>query len=111
MKENSFKKNDEIILTIDDISDDGSGIGRSDGFIFFVKNTLPGDRIKAKVMKVTKSYGFARCMEIIESSNGRCKARCSAFEKCGGCSLQNYKYEKQLEYKFNKVISDFWIFT
>ena len=106
MKEYSFKKNDEIILTIDDISDDGSGIGRSDGFIFFVKNTLPGDRIKAKVMKVTKSYGFARCMEIIESSNGRCKARCSAFEKCGGCSLQNYKYEKQLEYKFNKVKND-----
>ena len=106
MKENSFKKNDEIILTIDDISDDGSGIGRSDGFIFFVKNTLPGDRIKAKVMKVTKSYGFARCMEILESSCGRCKARCSVFEKCGGCSLQNYKYEEQLKYKFNKVKND-----
>ncbi len=106
MKENSFKKNDEIILTIDDISDDGSGIGRSDGFIFFVKNTLPGDRIKAKVMKVTKSYGFARCMEILESSCGRCKALCSVFEKCGGCSLQNYKYEEQLKYKYNKVKND-----
>ena len=107
MKEYSFKKNDEIILTIDDISDDGSGIGRSDGFIFFVKNTLPGDRIKAKVMKVTKSYGFARCMEIIESSNGRCKARCSAFEKCGGCSLQNYKYEKQHCIRQQKQIAEF----
>jgi len=106
MGEAVFKKNDEIELKIEDISDDGSGIGRSEGFIFFVKNTLPGDRIRARVMKVTKSYGFARCMEILQSSDGRCKARCGAFEKCGGCSLQNYRYEQQLEYKQSKVRND-----
>ena len=66
-----FKKNDDITLTIEDLSDDGSGIGKSDGFIFFVKNTLPGDAIRAKVMKVTKSYGFARLEEIITPSSGR----------------------------------------
>ncbi len=106
MEEIIFRKNDEITLTIEDISDDGSGIGRSEGFIFFVKNTLPGDTIRAKVMKVTKSYGFARCMEVIKESGGRCKARCKVSEKCGGCSLQNYRYEEQLKFKFNKVKND-----
>ncbi|MBO7355994.1 MAG: 23S rRNA (uracil(1939)-C(5))-methyltransferase RlmD [Lachnospiraceae bacterium] len=106
MSEKVFKKNDEVILTIDDISDDGSGIGRSDGFIFFVKNALPGDKIKAGVMKVTKSYGFARIIEVIKPSPGRCKAQCKVADKCGGCSLQDYRYEEQLKYKFNKVKND-----
>ena len=106
MADKIFKKNDEVTLSIDDISDDGSGIGRSDGFIFFVKNALPGDEIRAKVMKVTKSYGFARMMEVIKPSAGRCRARCAVAEKCGGCTLQNYKYEEQLKFKFNKVKND-----
>ena len=106
MSERLFKKNDEITLTVTDISDDGSGIGKSDGFIFFVKNALPGDEIRAKVMKVTKSYGFARIEEVIKPSAGRCKAKCSVADKCGGCSLQNYRYEDQLRYKFNKVKND-----
>jgi 23S rRNA (uracil1939-C5)-methyltransferase len=106
MADKIFKKNDEVTLIIDDISDDGSGIGRSGGFIFFVKNALPGDEIRAKVMKVTKSYGFARMMEVIKPSTGRCRAKCAVAEKCGGCSLQNYKYEEQLKFKFNKVKND-----
>ena len=106
MSERIFKKNDEITLTVTDISDDGSGIGKSDGFIFFVKNALPGDEIRAKVMKVTKSYGFARLTEVIKPSAGRCKAGCAVSEKCGGCTLQNYRYDEQLRFKFNKVKND-----
>ena len=106
MSEKIFKKNDEITLTITDISDDGSGIGRSDGFIFFIRNALPGDEIRAGVMKVQKNYGFARILEIVKPSPGRCSALCSVSEKCGGCTLQNYKYEEQLKYKYNKVKND-----
>ncbi len=106
MAEKIFKKNDEITLTVTDISDDGAGIGKSDGFIFFVKNALPGDEIRAKVMKVTKSYGFARLTEVIKPSAGRCKAGCVVSEKCGGCTLQNYRYDEQLRFKFNKVKND-----
>ena len=86
-----FKKNDEITLTIEDLSDDGSGVGKSDGFIFFVKNTLPGDEIIAGVTKVCKNYGFARLVKIIKPSDGRCIAKCGVSEKCGGCSIQNYE--------------------
>ena len=93
-------------MTITDISDDGSGIGRSEGFIFFVKNALPGDEIRAGVMKVQKNYGFARMLEIAKPSPGRCRALCSVSDKCGGCTLQNYRYEEQLKYKYNKVKND-----
>ena len=53
-----MKKNDEIILEIEDLSADGAGVGKCDGMAFFVKDALVGDKIKAKVMKLKKKYGY-----------------------------------------------------
>lgn len=53
------KKNDIVVVAIEDISDDGSGIGKLDGYIWFIKDTVIGDVVEAKAMKVKKSYGFA----------------------------------------------------
>lgn len=45
----------------------------------------------------------ARVEEVIEASKDRVSPRCSKARQCGGCTLQHLAYEKQLEYKFNKV--------
>ena len=37
------------------------------------------------------------------SIKDRVSPRCSKARQCGGCTLQHLAYEKQLEYKFNKV--------
>lgn len=50
-----------------------------------------------------ENYGFARVEEVIEASKDRVSPRCSKARQCGGCTLQHLAYEKQLEYKFNKV--------
>ena len=98
-----YSKNDIVKLTIDDIGTEGQGIGHIDGYALFVKDSLPGDTVKAKITKVKKNYGYAHLLEVLTPSPDRVKARCENAARCGGCQLQHYHYDKQLVYKQNKV--------
>ena len=98
-----FKKNQIVELYIDDIGNEGEGIGHIDGYALFLKDAVIGDKVRAKIIKTKKNYGFARVEEVIEASKDRVSPRCSKARQCGGCTLQHLAYEKQLEYKFNKV--------
>ncbi len=98
-----FKKNDVCILEIDDIGTNGEGIGKVDGYTLFIKDALPGDRVEAKIMKANKNFGYARVQKILASSPDRVEPVCPVASKCGGCQLQHLSYEKQLEFKENKV--------
>ena len=53
------KKNDQLIVTIEDIGANGEGIGKYQGYTLFIKNTAVGDKVLVKVMKAGKSYGYA----------------------------------------------------
>lgn len=96
-------KNDELILKIEDMGVDGEGIGKAEGMTFFVKDALIGDRVRVKVMKMKKTYGYARLMEVLEPSSDRAEPRCAFHRQCGGCQIQALSYEKQLEFKQKKI--------
>lgn len=98
-----LKKNDLFELKIEDIGSEGEGIGKYDGFTFFVKDATAGDVITARVLKLKKNYGFARVEKILIPSPDRVTPRCPVAKQCGGCQLQHLSYEKQLEYKHRKV--------
>ena len=98
-----WKKNDVFQVQIEDMSDTGEGIGKTDGFTWFVKDAVIGDVVEAKVMKTKKSYGFARLMQVLEPSVCRVTPRCPSARQCGGCQLQSMSYEEQLKFKENKV--------
>ena len=98
-----WKKNDVFQVRIEDMSDTGEGIGKTDGFIWFVKDAVIGDVVEARVMKTKKSYGFARLMQVLEPSACRVTPRCPSARQCGGCQLQAMSYEEQLRFKENKV--------
>lgn len=98
-----FKKNQIIELNIDDIGNEGEGIGHIDGYALFLKDAVIGDRVRAKIIKTKKNYGFARVEEILEPSKDRVEPKCPVARPCGGCTLQHFNYKKQLEYKFHKV--------
>mgnify|MGYP000614050245 CR=1 FL=1 len=98
-----MKKDDMLEITIEDISSDGSGVGKADGFALFVKDTIPGDQVKVKIMKMKKRYGYARLMEILVPSPDRIQAPCPVARQCGGCQIQHLSYERQLAFKENKV--------
>lgn len=98
-----FKKNDVVTVKIEDMSHDGSGIGKADGYTLFIKDAVIGDEVEAKIMKTKKNYGFARLMNVLVPSPDRTEPKCPKARACGGCQLQFLSYEKQLEFKRNKV--------
>ena len=98
-----LKKNDMAVVTISDMGVDGEGIGKVDGYTLFVKDAVIGDVVNVKVMKAKKQYGYARLMEIVEPSPYRTEPVCPVARQCGGCQIQSLSYEKQLEFKKNKV--------
>lgn len=96
-------KNQVVTLTIEDMSSEGEGIGKVDGYTIFVKDAIIGDCIEAKIIKPKKNYAFARLLSILEPSSHRIEAKCEFHRQCGGCQLQTMSYAKQLEFKKNKV--------
>lgn len=98
-----MKKNDVFTVTIEDMGEDGAGIGKTDGYTWFIKDALIGDVIQASVMKMKKNYGFARLVKILEPAPGRVEAQCPVARACGGCQLQELDYREQLRFKERKV--------
>lgn len=99
-----MKKNDIITLTITDISHDGSGIGKYEGMAVFVPLTAVGDKINARILKVKKSYAFAKAEEIISPSEHRIDTDCGVFTRCGGCVFRHIGYKNEAELKQNRVM-------
>lgn len=97
-------KNQDYEILIEDMTVNGEGVGKIDGYALFVKDAVIGDRIIAKVIKTKKNYGYGRLMSIIEPSKDRVDAKCPVAKTCGGCTLMAMSYEAQLEFK-NKIIA------
>ena len=98
-----MKKNDVVEVKIEDIGTSGEGIGRYEGMTLFIKDALVGDTVKAGIMKLKKTYGYARLIEIIEPSPDRVTPKCELSRKCGGCQIQALSYERQLAFKQHKI--------
>lgn len=99
----NYKKNDIVVIKIEDMGTEGEGIGKAEGFPLFVKDAVIGDEIKARIVKVKKNYGYGRPEEILTPSPFRATPRCAYHRQCGGCQLQSLSYDKQLEFKQQKV--------
>lgn len=98
-----YQKNDLLTVTIEDIGNDGEGIGKVDGFTLFVKDAVIGDTVQVKIMKSKKHYAYARLEKVITPSPFRVEPKCACHRQCGGCQIQTLSYEKQLEFKQNKI--------
>ena len=90
-------------IEITDMTDEGAGIGKVDGFPLFVKDTVIGDRAKVMVIKDKKTYAYARLLEVVVPSPMRVMPACEIARPCGGCQLQAMSYEATLRFKENKV--------
>ena len=102
-----MKKNDEILLTIESLSGDGKTIARQDGMVFFVEGAVPGDSVRARIVKRKKNYAEAKAIEILSRSSLRTEPRCKHFGTCGGCKWQNLSYDAQLRFKHQHVVDAF----
>ncbi|WP_284036827.1 23S rRNA (uracil(1939)-C(5))-methyltransferase RlmD [Neobacillus sp. 114] len=96
-------KNDFIDVIFEDLTHDGAGVAKVEGYPLFIPNGLPGEKAKVKVIKVNKSYGIGRLIELYERSPYRVDIPDSEKPKYGGCQLEHISYEGQLKYKENQV--------
>lgn len=98
-----MNKNDIVTVEITDIGVSGEGIGHVDGYTLFIKDTVIGDVVEAKVMKAKKNYGYARLMKVITPSEYRVEPKCAFARRCGGCQIQEMSYDRQLVFKNQKI--------
>ncbi|MGN1400298.1 MAG: 23S rRNA (uracil(1939)-C(5))-methyltransferase RlmD [Bacillus sp. (in: firmicutes)] len=102
-KKSPVSKNDTVTVTFEDLTHDGAGVAKVDGYPLFVPYGLPGEKAVIKVTKVNKGYGFGRLMELLESSPDRVDNPCQLHKECGGAQLLHLSYDGQLRAKEKQV--------
>lgn len=89
-----------IETTIDGLAAGGDGVGRTaDGRVLFVPLTVPGDRIRARVVTSKKRFVRGVVEEILVPSPHRVDPVCPFYGICGGCSWQQVDYPEQVAAK------------
>ena len=97
------KKNDYIDVEFVDLTHEGQGVAKLDGFPIFVPGGLPGESAQIKILNVKKNYGYGKLIEIKEKSPYRVEIPKEDMHKYGGCQLHHMSYEGQLQFKQNLV--------
>ncbi|MBC5636286.1 MULTISPECIES: 23S rRNA (uracil(1939)-C(5))-methyltransferase RlmD [Ornithinibacillus] len=102
-KQAPVKKNETVTIRFEDLTHEGNGVGKIEGYPLFVPYGLPGEEAIVKVVKVNKNFGFGKLLEVKNPSPERVEPPCDVFYKCGGCQIQHMSYNLQLSMKQQQV--------
>lgn len=91
------------IVTIVKLDNYGRGITYIDGKITFVKEALPNEEVKVKIIKENKKYNIAKVIEYLNSSKERQDVDCPYYNDCDGCNLRHLSYDEACNFKIKKV--------
>jgi 23S rRNA (uracil1939-C5)-methyltransferase len=96
------ERGEELELQIESLAFGGEGVARlgEGGYVVFVADAVPGDRVRALVYKRKRSYAHARTLEILEPS----PERIAPLAAHPGVGWQVIPYERQLEIKSAQVV-------
>ena len=92
-------RDDLVEVTIDRLAQGGRGVARHENFVLFVQRGMPGDRVRARVTRVKRSFAEARVEEILERGSESIVPPCTYAGTCGGCAWQGLDYPAQLRAK------------
>ena len=104
MEEHTLLKNQCIRLSCERLGADLEGVCRYHGLTVFVPGVLPGETFDAKILKVQKTYAFAKLETLLEQSPERQTPFCPVYDTCGGCAGQHMTYALTLEAKRVQVV-------
>ena len=80
------------------------GVGRlSDGRAVFVPGALPGETVRAEIVRAAKRYCEARLVEVLDPSPERRAPDCPHYGVCGGCQGRHMTYAETLRLKRGRV--------
>ena len=98
-----LKKGETVELKVEDLAYQGKAIAKLKSLVIFLNRGIPGDVVRAKITKIKPNYLEAEVEKIIDKSCLRIEPACQHFGICGGCRLQDLKYEEQLKFKTKQV--------
>ena len=81
----------------------GNGIAKNDNKVIFIPKSITNDTCDIDIVDNHKKYDRGKINKIVKKSSLRIDAICPYYEECGGCNISNLSYDKQLEFKTNKV--------
>lgn len=98
-----MEKNQELVGTVLDLGSNAEGIIKVNNKIVFVPFSLPGEKVRFKILKVASKGIYGKVLEVYTPSEVRVRPKCPVFSKCGGCQLQHIKYTYQLLVKEDNI--------
>ncbi len=79
----------QVEVTVEGLGAKGDGLATHDGRPVFLAQTVPGDRVLARVVG-ERGGGFkGEVIELLEDGPNRADPPCPFFGTCGGCALQH----------------------
>jgi 23S rRNA (uracil1939-C5)-methyltransferase len=94
----------EIEVVVNDLASDGLGMTELEGRTVRLRNALPGETVKARILKKRRGERLAEAFEVVEPSSERVEPACPYFPRCGGCSMQHLEYSQQVALKQNQLL-------
>jgi len=94
-----LRKGEEITLHIEDVAYGGLGVARVEGMVVFVEKGLPGQEVRARIVRKKSDYCTARIVDVLQPAPYEVPPRCEHFGVCGGCKWQHVDYSQQLRFK------------
>lgn len=91
------------MLKIDSLDHSGRGIARLNNKVVFINNALENEIVDIRITNEKKNYIEAKVSSYIQKSKDRVENICPYYNECGGCDIQHITYNKQLEFKQNKI--------
>ncbi|MBR4255402.1 MAG: class I SAM-dependent RNA methyltransferase [Lentisphaeria bacterium] len=97
----------ELSIPVSRIAFGGDGVGRlPDGKVCFVPGALPGETVRAGVVRETKSFARAALLQVLNASPERREPDCPLAGTCPGCVYRHASYDCELGWK-NRQFTDF----
>ncbi|RXT58167.1 23S rRNA (uracil(1939)-C(5))-methyltransferase RlmD [Lacticaseibacillus chiayiensis] len=96
-------KNQDLEVTVQDLTYEGMGVAKVAGFPLFIEDALPGEKMQVHVLKVQKQYGFAKVVKRLTDSPDRVAGADGAYIRTGIAPLSILAYPAQLKFKQHQI--------
>nr|WP_019145576.1 TRAM domain-containing protein [Aeromicrobium massiliense] len=82
---------DEVVVDVGPVAHGGHCVARHEGQVLFVRHTIPGERVTARVTERQRSFVRADAVEVHTASPARVTPPCPYARPglCGGCDFQH----------------------
>ncbi|MCA9765802.1 MAG: 23S rRNA (uracil(1939)-C(5))-methyltransferase RlmD [Carnobacterium sp.] len=97
------QKNEKHTVKVEDLTHEGMGVAKIDGYPLFIEDALPGEEMEVKIHKTGKSFGYAKSMKRLTSSQNRVEMKDENFTRAGITPLQHMHYPAQLSFKKQQI--------